>query len=148
MPYGLAIGVGFMFSPVVQARGAGYYGVNFGWHFAATVLLAHAGYGMALGRLISRDHPRQEPVPKAIGENMKISGLALVLLLAASSAVGQGPRLGPKDGPDLSAADLQRVRVGGPAPDFTLESKDGNLITLSSFRDKKNVVLVFYRGYW
>ena len=79
---------------------------------------------------------------------IKISGLALVLLLLVNSAVGQGQRFGPKDGLDLPAADLQRVRVGNPAPDFTLESKDGDLVTLSNFRGKKDVVLVFYRGYW
>jgi hypothetical protein len=62
IPYGLAIGVGFMVSPVVQALGVGYFGVNFGWHFAATVLLAHAAYGAALGSLIARTQPLREPV--------------------------------------------------------------------------------------
>jgi peroxiredoxin len=38
--------------------------------------------------------------------------------------------------------------VGAPAPDFTLESKDGVAVTLSSFRGRKDVVLVFYRGHW
>ena len=36
------------------------------------------------------------------------------------------------------------VTVGDPAPDFTLKDQDGNDVTLSSFRDSKNVVLVFY----
>jgi peroxiredoxin len=48
----------------------------------------------------------------------------------------------------MPPADLERVRVGITAPDFTLESKDGALITLSSFRGQDNIVLVFYRGYW
>jgi cytochrome oxidase Cu insertion factor (SCO1/SenC/PrrC family) len=56
--------------------------------------------------------------------------------------------LGPKDGLDLPPADLDRVTVGSLAPDFTLESKDGRAVTLSDFRGKKNVLLVFYRGHW
>jgi peroxiredoxin len=40
------------------------------------------------------------------------------------------------------------VQVGTPAPDFTLEDEKGAAITLSQFRGKKNVVLVFYRGHW
>jgi len=44
--------------------------------------------------------------------------------------------------------DLERVRVGDRAPDFSLENMDGKRITLSDFRAKNNVVLVFYRGHW
>lgn len=40
------------------------------------------------------------------------------------------------------------VAVGETAPNFTLEDQDRNKITLSEFRDKSPVVLVFYRGYW
>jgi mycoredoxin-dependent peroxiredoxin len=36
------------------------------------------------------------------------------------------------------------VDVGQQAPDFTLKDQAGNDVTLSSFRDKRNVVLVFY----
>ena len=54
----------------------------------------------------------------------------------------------PKDGANLSATDLKRVKVGESAPDFTLEDADGKKISLSDFRGKKNVVLVFYRGHW
>lgn len=34
--------------------------------------------------------------------------------------------------------------VGQPAPDFTLPASTGEQITLSSYRDQKHVVLVFY----
>lgn len=34
--------------------------------------------------------------------------------------------------------------LGQPAPDFTLASSAGDQVTLSNFRGKKNVVLVFY----
>ena len=57
-------------------------------------------------------------------------------------------QLGPKDGADLSPTDLNRIKVGQPAPDFSLEDAGGKTIALSEFRDKKTVVLVFYRGYW
>ena len=56
--------------------------------------------------------------------------------------------LGPVDGHDLVAVDLERVEVGQMAPDFTLVSLAGPPVTLSSFRGEKNVVLVFYRGHW
>ena len=40
------------------------------------------------------------------------------------------------------------VRVGAPAPDFTLPDAKGRPVSLAEFRGKKPVVLVFYRGYW
>jgi cytochrome oxidase Cu insertion factor (SCO1/SenC/PrrC family) len=58
------------------------------------------------------------------------------------------PALGPKDGAGLPPTDVGRVAVGAPAPDFTLESKEGVPVTLSSFRGRKSVVLVFYRRHW
>jgi cytochrome oxidase Cu insertion factor (SCO1/SenC/PrrC family) len=67
------------------------------------------------------------------------------LYLAVSLANAQ---LGPKDGADLPPTDLERVKVGDAAPDFTLENMDGRRITLSEVYSKKNVVLVFYRGQW
>ena len=56
--------------------------------------------------------------------------------------------LGPVDGHELPGTDLERVRVGDPAPDFSLTSYAGPVVTLSDFRGAKNVVLVFYRGHW
>lgn len=76
--------------------------------------------------------------------------LAMALLIwSAGLAAAQGaPPLGPKDGAGLPPTDLDRVTVGSPAPDFTLEAKDGVVVTLSSFVGRKNIVLVFYRGHW
>jgi cytochrome oxidase Cu insertion factor (SCO1/SenC/PrrC family) len=71
--------------------------------------------------------------------------LLLFLSFSHSPAFAQ---LGPKDGTDLSPTDLQRIKVGQPAPDFTLEDTDGKNISLSDFRGKKTAVLVFYRGFW
>jgi hypothetical protein len=56
--------------------------------------------------------------------------------------------LGPIDGHDLPATDLERVQTGALAPDFTLASLAGPPVTLSDYRGEKNVVLVFYRGHW
>jgi cytochrome oxidase Cu insertion factor (SCO1/SenC/PrrC family) len=61
--------------------------------------------------------------------------------------VGLWAQYGPKDGGDLPPADLERIQVGQPAPDFTLPDSAGHSFSLSSLRGK-NVVLVFYRGYW
>jgi hypothetical protein len=46
-----------------------------------------------------------------------------------------------------AATDLNRVSVGSVAPDFELSSSSGGKLKLSSLRGR-NVVLVFYRGYW
>ena len=49
--YGLAVGVGFMLSPVVRALGIGYFGLQFSPGFPVVVLTAHAAFGLALGLL-------------------------------------------------------------------------------------------------
>ncbi len=80
---------------------------------------------------------------------MRSWGVAALLLGSAAVAMAQvRPALGPSEGAGLPPTDLARVAVGHPAPDFTLESKNGAAVTLSSFRGRKNVVLVFYRGQW
>jgi len=74
-----------------------------------------------------------------------VAAAAFAVLIATASAPAQ---LGPKDGVGLVATELDRVKIGQPAPDFTLEDTDGKANTLSDLRGKKSVVLVFYRGYW
>jgi cytochrome oxidase Cu insertion factor (SCO1/SenC/PrrC family) len=71
--------------------------------------------------------------------------LILGLTIANPAAFGQPAA---KEATNSSATDLNRIKVGQPAPDFTLEDSDGKNISLSDYRGKKNVVLVFYRGYW
>jgi len=73
------------------------------------------------------------------------STIILGLLLNGTLAFAQ---LGPKDGANLAPTDLERIKVGQPAPDFILEDVNGRNVSLSDFRGKKSVVLVFYRGYW
>jgi cytochrome oxidase Cu insertion factor (SCO1/SenC/PrrC family) len=71
-----------------------------------------------------------------------------VLVLAGLMSAAAFAQLGPKEPTTQPATDLNRVKVGQPAPDFALEDSDGKAITLSDLRGKKSVVLVFYRGYW
>ena len=72
--------------------------------------------------------------------------LALSALAAGTSIQAQA--LGPVDGRNLSPTEIGRVAVGTAAPDFTLPQFGGENVTLSQFRGSKNVVLVFYRGFW
>lgn len=41
----------------------------------------------------------------------------------------------------------QKAQLNKPAPDFTLPDLDGKDVSLSDFKGKKNVVLVFNRGF-
>ncbi len=84
----------------------------------------------------------------ALLDSRSILAAAATLLMASGAAAQASPRLGPADGTDLPAIDLDRVKVGQPAPDFTLARHGGGTTTLSDYRGEKNVVLVFFRGYW
>lgn len=77
-----------------------------------------------------------------------LTSLLVGLLLTTAGIVRAQTPLGPKDTTKMPPADLNRLKVGDEAPDFTLEDQDAKPITLSSYRGKKTVVLVFYRGYW
>ena len=62
--------------------------------------------------------------------------LALVFSVAASAQQGGQP----------AAAQplVTNVKIGDPAPDFTLPDHTGKQVKLSDFKGKKNVVLAFY----
>ena len=49
--FGVLLGFGFMFSPVVSALGVGFLGLEFSRGFPVTVTVAHAAFGIALGWL-------------------------------------------------------------------------------------------------
>lgn len=49
----------------------------------------------------------------------------------------------PPKGRTKIATETKTLKVGDPAPDFTLRSHDGREITLSSFRGQR-VVLAFF----
>ena len=85
----------------------------------------------------------------AIGGTLTLAAIAGVLALGMWLGMGSEPRpLGPHDGLDLPGVDTGRVAVGDVAPDFSLMTYAGTVTTLSDYRGEKNVVLVFYRGYW
>jgi len=66
---------------------------------------------------------------------MKKVGLILVVFafLISCASTGQSPELSPK--------------VGENAPDFSLVDVSGNQVRLSDFKEKKNIVLIFYTDY-
>lgn len=76
------------------------------------------------------------------------AGLIVAAALAATCPAAAQPKLGPKDSASFPASDLARLKAGDEAPDFTLEDQDGRPVTLSDYRGKKTVVVVFYRGFW
>lgn len=43
---------------------------------------------------------------------------------------------------------MSRVELNQPAPDFTLTDFNGNAVRLSDLQNKKNVLLVFNRGFF
>lgn len=76
---------------------------------------------------------------------LQIRFAASIIFLAFSISFAHA-QSGPKDGANLKPTELERVKIGDMAPDFALENMDGKRISLSEFRGKKNVVLVFYEA--
>jgi hypothetical protein len=66
--YGMALGFGFILSPVVSALGVGFLGLEFSKGFPVTVTLAHAAFGVVLGWLTARWLGfESSPVYEAVG---------------------------------------------------------------------------------
>ena len=42
---------------------------------------------------------------------------------------------------------MGKVSLNAPAPDFTLQDYQGNMVSLGHFKGKQNVLLVFNRGF-
>ncbi len=60
--YGLALGTGFLLSPVSRATGAGIFGSIIGAKYVITVYLAHAVFGGLLGLLVHRFASSTDPL--------------------------------------------------------------------------------------
>jgi hypothetical protein len=80
----------------------------------------------------------------------RVAALGGILTLATACADDSPPpaQLGPHDGLELPPVEPERVAVGDVAPDFTLRAHERKTITLSEFRGKRDLLLVFYRGHW
>ena len=80
----------------------------------------------------------------------KFPCLLLLMLASVVVAVAQQTPAQAKPGPTAAAQQQQpapphtHLKVGDPAPDFTLMDTERNQVKLSDFRGKKNVVLAFY----
>lgn len=74
--------------------------------------------------------------------------ILLTALTASVTAFAQTKTEEKTDTVALPATDLERIKPGVAAPDFTLADESGKQVTLANHRGKKTVVLVFYRGYW
>ena len=83
-----------------------------------------------------------------IGWAQSLAVVAFLLVVGGGPPLAAAAALGPTDGNELAPTDLERVKVGDQAPDFTLEDENGKSVTLSQFRGKRDVILVFYRGHW
>lgn len=83
-------------------------------------------------------------------EIARYAAVLIGILLGAACADDRSSsnQLGPHDGLDLPPVAPERVAVGDVAPDFTLPAHEGETVTLSDFRAKRDVLLVFYRGHW
>jgi hypothetical protein len=69
--FGVLLGFGFVFSPVVSALGVGFLGLEFSKGFPLTVTVAHAAFGVALGWLAATwlgfvDSPLLGSVPRRL----------------------------------------------------------------------------------
>lgn len=78
--------------------------------------------------------------------------LISLLLMMPAHVFAQGPSI-PKERifqvGTLKALDSTlKVKVGDPAPDFSLPTVDGKHLSLSQFKGKKNVVLSFVPAAW
>jgi cytochrome oxidase Cu insertion factor (SCO1/SenC/PrrC family) len=74
--------------------------------------------------------------------------LSLMLLLALSVAACAQQQTPPANKPQAAnappATPKTHLKVGDPAPNFTLSNTKGEKVSLSDFKNKKNVVLAFY----
>ena len=74
----------------------------------------------------------------------RIAQAAMLLVALAFLVQGQGQTPPTTTQQTAPAPPKTFLKVGQPAPDFTLPDTTGKKVTLSDFKGKKNVVLAFY----
>jgi len=78
-----------------------------------------------------------------------IPGLILLLLTATAFGASEAFKNNIYDTGHLKPVDSTlKVKIGQPAPDFTLPSVSGEKISLSQYRGKKHVVISFVPAAW
>jgi cytochrome oxidase Cu insertion factor (SCO1/SenC/PrrC family) len=70
---------------------------------------------------------------------LRVIALSVLLLALAGIVAGQETKSNTPPTPPKT-----HLKVGQPAPDFTLPDTTGKPVKLSDFKGKKNVVLAFY----
>ena len=127
-----------------------------GWFAALSVVLCAAAIGVYTQLLrvpAIRNHPEGYVAVFAIAAT--IAGLAVALgrrwyawtALALALVLFAGGATFNFVLARIPAAQTN-LRVGERPPDFTLADAGGRPVSLADYRDKKPVVMVFYRGYW
>jgi AhpC/TSA family len=99
-------------------------------------LLAFAGHIIAFGTQLFVSRYRRSDAPRR--KTMK-RVLAVCVIWAMTLALSSVPAQTPK--PGVAKVSL---KVGDPAPDFTLLSDQWKTVRLSDYRGKKNVFLAIY----
>lgn len=90
-------------------------------------------------------HGRLDPNPAARGRSDRMtkgSAILMSLILAATVGGAAAARMAE------SAEETTPLGPGGPVPDVTLETADGDAFDLRSEVAKQPTVLIFYRGGW
>ena len=82
-------------------------------------------------------------------------GIAAAMVLALTTLTACGAAAEPTTAPDTPVAQAGQQAAGegtAPqsklAPTFELPNAAGETVSLASYAGDKNVVLVFYRGFW
>ena len=66
--------------------------------------------------------------------------------IPTTAPVANSPLPSPTPAAVEPSPTIAQAVSGGPAPDFALEGAQGVVIVLSNYRDRANVLLVFYQG--
>ena len=72
----------------------------------------------------------------------RFASLIFLLAILAVPGLAQKPEASPAPTPPVPPK--TQLKVGQPAPDFTLTDTEGKPVSLHDFKGKKNVVLAFY----